>query len=88
VLTAIAQDGHGGIWTGAVILGGSAPAAYLAHYRGGAWTRVAAPAPRGDITSTQALAWIPGTRSLWGLGEELPASLTGVAHEVILKYGA
>jgi hypothetical protein len=26
--------------------------------------------------------------SLWGLGEELPASLSGAAHEVILKYGA
>jgi hypothetical protein len=87
-LTVIAQDGHGGIWTGAVILGSSAPAAYLAHYGNGAWTRVAVPAPRGDITMPQALAWIPGTRSLWGLGEELPVNSTAAAHEVILKYGA
>ena len=87
--TVIAQDGHGGIWAGVMLLSNSpTPAAYLAHYGNGAWTRVAVPAPRGDITVPQALAWIPGARSLWGLGEELPASLAGAAHEVILKYGA
>ena len=87
-LTAIAQDGHGGIWTGAMLLGSPTPVAYLAHYGNGAWTRVAVPAPRGDITMPQALAWIPGTRSLWGLGEELSVNSTAAAHEVILKYGA
>jgi hypothetical protein len=87
-LTAMAQDGHGGIWTGVLLLGSATPKAYLAHYRNGTWTRVAVPASRGDITSPQALAWIPGTRSLWGLGYELPVSLAGIAREVILKYGA
>jgi hypothetical protein len=87
-LTAMAQDGHGGIWTGVLLLGGATPKAYLARYGNGAWTRVAVPAPRGDITAPQSLVWIPGTRSLWGLGDELPVGLTGVAHEVILKYGS
>ena len=88
-LTMIAQDGHGGIWAGVILLGNSpTPAAYLAHYRNGAWTRVAVPAPRGDVTVPQALAWIPGTRSLWGFAEEVPVSSAAAAHEVILKYGA
>jgi hypothetical protein len=88
-LTVIAQDGHGGIWTGVMLLSSSpTPAAYLAHYGNGAWTRVAVPAPRGDIAMPQALAWIPGTRSLWGFGEELPVNSTAAAHGVILKYGA
>ena len=87
-LTVIAQDGHGGIWTGAMLTGSSVPAAFLAHYGNGAWTRVAVPARRGDITMPEALAWIPGTRSLWGLGAELPVNLAGPGPEVILKYGA
>jgi hypothetical protein len=84
----LARDGHGGIWMGVVALGSGAPGEYLAHYRNGTWTRVTVPARRGYITMPVTLAWIPGTRSLWGLGEELPTGAAGVPAPVILKYGA
>ncbi len=89
MLQSLAQDGHGGVWIGLIALGGKVPAGYLAHYGNGAWTRVTAPARRGDITLPTALAWIPGTRSLWGLGEEVLATPVGSAvPAVIMKYGA
>jgi len=89
-LESLAQDGHGGVWTVGVALGtGLAPGAYFAHYANGAWSRVAAPTPRGYTTLPGALTWIPGTRSLWGLGDELPVSSTNPASPTaIYKYGA
>jgi hypothetical protein len=34
------------------------------------------------------LAWIPGTRSVWGIGGEIPAGPAGASASVIFKYGA
>jgi hypothetical protein len=87
----LAQDGHGGIWMSIMPTGNGSglPVAYLVHYVNGAWTRVAVPALRGEITFPGTLAWIPGTRSVWGAGTEIPAGPNLTASpSVIYKYGA
>jgi hypothetical protein len=49
---------------------------------------MAAPARRDEATVPSGLAWIPGTRSVWGAGAEIPAGPTGAPATVIFKYGA
>jgi hypothetical protein len=57
----LAPDGSGGAWF-------SDETQYIYHDSAGHWTRVAAPAARGYGTFPVALAWIPGTRSVWAAG--------------------
>ena len=83
----IAQDGHGGVWLSVQGSGAKPPAALL-HYRDGTWTRFSVPATRGDLDLPGVLAWIPGTRSVWGIGSEEPVTAAGDFDAVILKYGA
>ena len=61
---AITPDGHGGIW----VTTGISPEHYY-HYHAGRWTRYQVPSPRGYGNVVFGLAWIPGTRSQWGVGE-------------------
>ena len=87
----LAQDGHGGVWMSVMPTGSGSglPVGYLLHYVNGAWTRVAAPALRSEITFPSTLAWIPGTRSVWGAGAELPGGPSATTiSSVIYKYGA
>lgn len=78
-----AQDGRGGVWLQGF---GPAPAnaARLYHYRYGHWTTFRSP----DAAAVQlaALAWIPGTRSLWAVGETAAGS-DATRKAVIAKYG-
>jgi hypothetical protein len=86
----VTQDGHGGTWLDATTISLSgAQQGYLLHYNGGAWARATAPALSGDFTEPGALAWIPGTRSVWGTGEDslVEPNLNG-SPAVVLKYGA
>lgn len=86
----VTQDGHGGAWLDATTIALSgAQQGYLLHYSGGAWSRVTAPAVAGDFTEPGALTWIPGTRSVWGAGEDslVQPNLNGYPA-VVLKYGA
>jgi hypothetical protein len=78
-----APDGHGGVWLQGF---GPAPAdaPRLYHYSHGHWTTYRTPA--GSHGQFQALAWIPGTRSEWAVGETAVAS-DGTANAVIAKYG-
>jgi hypothetical protein len=84
----LARDGHGGVWMSVVSAGNGGLGGYLSHYANGAWTRMAAPARRGEATVPSGLAWIPGTRSVWGTGAEIPTGPTGAPATVIFKYGA
>jgi hypothetical protein len=85
---ALAPDGRGGIWL-AVDDQGPPPehSGYLLHYADGKWSRVTAPAGRDETDDPDVLAWIPGTRSLWGTGLEMPTGSSGPDPAVILKDG-
>jgi hypothetical protein len=61
---ALAPDGTGGIWL-------AVQQHWLAHEHDGRWTLTSTP------FMIQALAWIPGTRSVWAVGSG-----------GILKYGS
>ena len=60
---AIASDAHGGLWMGAVQVGGSNSSWVLHLSRAGKWYRV-----RLSDALSPALAHIPGTSSLWAAG--------------------
>jgi hypothetical protein len=87
---AIANDNQGGVWMGA-----TAPATasggvrgYILHYRDGKWTKVTAPAQPGLLAQPYALAWIRGTKSVWGIAGQLPPAPTALEYRsVVLKYG-
>jgi hypothetical protein len=83
-ITSIASDGHGGIWLATAKGAGSDLVLWFDHYSGGRWTRVKVPSQRGEQPQLDNLAWIPGTRSLWGTGSVNFAN----NGEAILKYGA
>lgn len=85
--TPIVQDGHGGVWTSAVPLGTALARWHYEHYSNGAWTRIAVPTRANSITSLTALAWIPGTRSVWSAGEDIPTGTNPSSPALILKYG-
>jgi hypothetical protein len=81
---ALTQDGHGGIWLSGDPSTQSAPGA-LYHDSNGRWSQLPVPHKAGIVSVVFALAWIPGTRSVWGSGVEvLPASRP---EGIILKYG-
>ena len=61
---AITPDGRGGIW----VTTGISPEHFY-RYHAGRWTRYQVPSPRGYGNVVFGLAWIPGTRSQWGVGE-------------------
>ena len=82
---AIAQDGHGGVWLSVTNTLGASPPGALLHYNNGTWTQLPAPAAKGYVDAPSVLAWIPGTRSVWGIGSDTPPAGDGVT--VILKYG-
>lgn len=82
--SAMSSDGRGGLWM--VGLHGFSPSItwYLYHFARDRWTRRAIPAKTGAKASVSALAWIPRTRSLWAIGEQVAG---GLGTGDILKYG-
>ncbi len=84
----VAQDGKGGIWLSADQLSSGAYRPFLYHDSGGHWTRIAPPAGHGDATELLSMAWVPGTRTLWAVGHELPfpSDPGGTEQGVILGY--
>jgi hypothetical protein len=83
----VAQDGNGGLWISADQFARGAYRPYLYHDSGGHWTRAAVPAGHGDATELLSMAWIPGTRTLWGAGHELPfpSNPSGTEQGVIIS---
>ncbi len=83
----LAQDGHGGAWLGLSDSNAATAVGYYLHYANGTWTRYKAPSRNGAIVLPGLLAWIPGTRSLWSVGELLPTGTGSGSPRVIVKYG-
>ena len=74
----MASDGHGGLWLTASAIGSSS--SYLVHRTAsGAWSRT------GVSIGLQDLALIPGTGSLWAVGDKV---LKTGGNAVIWAYGA
>jgi hypothetical protein len=81
---ALTQDGHGGIWLSGYPSTRSAQG-YLYHDSNGHWSQLPVPHKTGMVSAALALAWIPGTGSVWGAGVEIPPASGPVS--IILKYG-
>ena len=84
------QRGRGrGFWLSATQYSKTSYRFYLDHYNGGHWTRVAVPNEPKNQSQLSAMTAIPGTRSVWATGMELPTSDhgTGSSQGIILKYG-
>lgn len=82
--TPVVPDGHRGIWLS--IDTGPAPrtSLWFCHYANRRWTKTFVPAYARQQPTVDYLAWIPGTRSVWGTGG-VTTSQTG--GETVLKYG-
>jgi len=76
------QDGHGGLWLIADFYGNN-PQQYWYHYNGGRWTRQLVPSPRGYSNVLSGMAWVPGTGTVWAVGE---ADHSGGSIGVIARY--
>jgi hypothetical protein len=81
---ALTQDGHGGIWLSGYPSTAN-PQGFLYHDSNGRWSQQPVPHKTGMVSAALALAWIPGTRSVWGSGVEIPP--TGGPEGIVLKYG-
>jgi len=82
----LTADGNGGFWvSGYSSRAQSYKGPYLYHYAAGHWSRVLAPTVDGGGAQFGDLAWIPGTRSVWGGAELLN---DGGSQGVIYKYGS
>jgi hypothetical protein len=73
----LVNDGQGGFWTTSAI-------SFL-HYTGGQWTKTAAPFWQSHQPYMTAIAQVPGTTSVWAVGE---IDLTQTSfRDAIYKYG-
>jgi hypothetical protein len=79
-LSSVVADGSGGLW--AAYQFGSP---YVAHFRAGHWRRVRLPLLSGQGREADALARLPRSRTVFGVGQTLGDSLFG-GYAVILKY--
>jgi len=81
----LASDGHGGIWLLADVIGNFNQSQYWYHYSAGHWTRQQVLSPHGYFGTLSAMAWVPGTTSVWAVGEADPDS-RGHSLGVIARY--
>jgi hypothetical protein len=88
---AMTQDGNGGVWLSAMDESSATFNIWQEwyHYSGGRWTGEVQLSPRRYDSMYFAMAWIPGTRSVWSVGEADANS--GKARDltvgVIAQYG-
>jgi hypothetical protein len=88
-LSGLTRDGHGGIW---LLVGAtskdSAHYQRLYHDSHGHWTRRYVPLRAGIVPDTLQIAWIPGTRSVWGVSSIEPTDNPfAYRRAAIYKYG-
>jgi hypothetical protein len=76
------SDGHGGFW----FASGRGRALLFVHVNHGKITSSVVPRGHGEYAQVDALANIPGTRSVWAAGS-LPPHAGHSWTGVILKYG-
>jgi hypothetical protein len=87
VIDAVTNDGHGGIWLAAdTETKDFNDPQYWYHYSGGRWARRLVLSPRAYLNEVFGMAWIPGTRSVWAVGEA-DADQGNSNEGVIAKYG-
>lgn len=79
VLSDLVYDGNGGLW----MLAGQK----FVHYKSGKWTTSAVPGKNGLRSEIAALARVPKTTSIWGVGALVNENLINKSS-VVLKYGA
>ncbi len=84
-IDAVSQDGDGGVWLLADA-GNPELSQYWYHYAAGRWTRELVLTPRYYNDTMFGMAWIPGTTSLWSVGEADRNYGAGTLG-VIAKYG-
>ncbi len=84
-IDAVSQDGNGGVWLLADV--GIELNQYWYHYAGGRWTRVLVPTPRYYNDTMFAMARVPGTTSMWSVGEADGDSIDA-SEGVITRYGS
>jgi hypothetical protein len=77
-----ALDGSGGLWLPGVDANSDVT---IAHYSGGKWSYQSPPTESGYTDSGINFAWIPGTKSLWGIAVLTPVS-SGSDEDAIVKY--
>jgi hypothetical protein len=78
------QDGHGGLW---LYVYREDQTWQFDHYSAGAWTQQPVPTAPGGTNFLYSLSWIPGTHSVWAVGQALPSATATKYQAVILKYG-
>jgi hypothetical protein len=57
------------------------------HYNAGTWTQQPVPTAPGGTNFLYSMSWIPGTHSVWAVGQALPSATATKSQAVILKYG-
>ncbi len=85
-----ARDGAGGLWMAA---NGPAPAYrwYFVHLQeDGTWTRQVVPAGSqiSNLLVQPSLLWVPGTQSLWAVGNFVPPKHNEARRGAIFRFGA
>jgi hypothetical protein len=85
----MASDGSGGFWVSGYIDQPTSSGPYLYHYAHGQWSEQLAPTEAGLEPQFGDLAWIPGTRSLWGAAalNNMPSGAVLASQGVIYQYG-
>jgi hypothetical protein len=86
----LASDGSGGIWLSATEYSKTSYASYFYHYTGGKWVaRTEIPRGKDVQVAPFATTLIPGTKSLWSVGEEWSTATANTESQgLILGYGA
>jgi hypothetical protein len=79
------SDGHGGIWLLADVSSNFSQPQYWYHYSAGKWSRQLALSPRGYQSVLFGMAWVPGSTSVWAVGEADPNN-RGHTLGVIARY--
>jgi hypothetical protein len=85
-IDAVSPDGNGGVWLLADA-GNLELSQYWYHYADGRWTRQLVLTPRYYNDTMFGMAWVPGTTTVWSVGEADRNSGLGTLG-VIARYGA
>jgi hypothetical protein len=84
----VASDGRGGFWVSGYIDQPTFSGPYLYHYAHGQWSQQLAPTEDGLEPQFGDLAWVPGTRSLWGAAalNNVPSGTVLASQGIIYQY--
>jgi hypothetical protein len=75
----VTTDGHGGIWM--VAEANANKESWFWHFSAGRWTKTPVPSRFGEQPQVLSLAWIPGTRSMWAIGDVFAEDGTAILKD-------